>query len=267
MAFSPSASSSANGVSDQQSLVIAIDFGTTFTGVAYAYGVRADSGGDTGLSPEQLRDKIEVVKDWPGVAGSYSDKVPTELAYDATGRLLTWGGRVTPSHRITVAHFKLGLQEDLEAHYAVPPNSNSGWANFILGRAFSPERWRHPSLTKTPYNYVEDFLRELRMYVMEVYLHQCFGENFLTNLHVQYVLTVPAIWSDKAKDSTKRAAVSAGIPANRLSLVTEPEAAALYCSTLCREVDLEGGEYFLVCDAGGGTVVRQLLSMALIART
>src|SRR5579864_3174404 len=38
-------------------------------------------------------------------------------------------------------------------------------------------------------------------------------------------------------------------------LITEPEAAALYCATLCRQVDLKVGNRFLICDAGGGTVV------------
>jgi hypothetical protein len=38
-------------------------------------------------------------------------------------------------------------------------------------------------------------------------------------------------------------------------LITEPEAAALYCATLCKEVDLKIGNRFLICDAGGGTVV------------
>jgi hypothetical protein len=41
----------------------------------------------------------------------------------------------------------------------------------------------------------------------------------------------------------------------KLMLITEPEAAALACATLCDEVDLREGDRFLVCDAGGGTVV------------
>jgi hypothetical protein len=38
-------------------------------------------------------------------------------------------------------------------------------------------------------------------------------------------------------------------------MVTEPEAAALYCATICEELELEAGDRFVVCDAGGGTVV------------
>lgn len=48
-------------------------------------------------------------------------------------------------------------------------------------------------------------------------------------MEMQYVLTVPAIWSDKAKDATLNAALKARIPQRNMTLVSEPEAAALYC--------------------------------------
>lgn len=48
-------------------------------------------------------------------------------------------------------------------------------------------------------------------------------------MEMQYVLTVPAIWSDKAKDATLKAASRAKIPQKDITLVSEPEAAALYC--------------------------------------
>ena len=82
-----------------------------------------------------------------------------------------------------------------------------------------------------------------------------FGERFLQNQKLSYVLTVPAIWSDKAKELTRQAALTAGIKRENLTLITEPEAAALYCATLCNEVDLQPGDRFMICDAGGGTVV------------
>ncbi|GAT21093.1 Hsp70 family chaperone [Aspergillus luchuensis] len=48
-------------------------------------------------------------------------------------------------------------------------------------------------------------------------------------MEMKYVLTVPAIWSDKAKDETLKAASRAKIPQKDITLVSEPEAAALYC--------------------------------------
>lgn len=48
------------------------------------------------------------------------------------------------------------------------------------------------------------------------------------DMDLRFILTVPAVWSDKAKDSTLRAAIAGGINAEDISLVSEPEAAALY---------------------------------------
>jgi hypothetical protein len=87
------------------------------------------------------------------------------------------------------------------------------------------------------------------------------------DLKLAYVITVPAIWKDSAKDLTRQAAVSAGIPRDNLELITEPEAAALYCATMCTEVNLSDGDCFLVCDAGGGTVVSPSLIRVSLNRT
>jgi molecular chaperone DnaK (HSP70) len=47
-------------------------------------------------------------------------------------------------------------------------------------------------------------------------------------MDLQFVMTVPAVWSDKAKDATMQAAILAGIPSAALFLVSDPEAAAVY---------------------------------------
>ncbi|XP_060065294.1 heat shock 70 kDa protein 12B-like [Ylistrum balloti] len=77
---------------------------------------------------------------------------------------------------------------------------------------------------------------------------------------IAWVLTVPAIWSDPAKQFMREAAVEAGIPNNQLQLSLEPEAASLYCKHL--QVLLSGdnltvfrnGSKYMVLDAGGGTI-------------
>ena len=50
----------------------------------------------------------------------------------------------------------------------------------------------------------------------------------MQSMDVQYILTVPAVWSDKVKDLTKQAACHAGIPEADFYLLSEPEAAAIY---------------------------------------
>ncbi|KAI2828403.1 hypothetical protein CBS11852_10300 [Aspergillus niger] len=73
-------------------------------------------------------------------------------------------------------------------------------------------------------------------------------------MEMQYVLTVPAIWSDKAKDATLKAASRAKIPQKDITLVSEPEAAALYCLNAIQPNSIENNDVVVVCDAGGGTV-------------
>lgn len=67
------------------------------------------------------------------------------------------------------------------------------------------------------------------------------------------------MWSDLAKYSMRRAAIKAGLvkkddPQDRLLLISEPEAAALYCEKMCEQVNLKQGDRMMICDAGGGTV-------------
>ncbi|KAH3788754.1 hypothetical protein DPMN_166902 [Dreissena polymorpha] len=46
---------------------------------------------------------------------------------------------------------------------------------------------------------------------------------------IYWVLTVPAIWNDSAKQFMRLAAQEAGIPCEKLSIALEPEAASIYC--------------------------------------
>lgn len=67
------------------------------------------------------------------------------------------------------------------------------------------------------------------------------------------------MWSDRAKNTMRDAAIKAGLvsesdPRNRLMLISEPEAAALYCEKKCDQFNLKHGDRFMICDAGGGTI-------------
>ncbi|KAG0087796.1 hypothetical protein BGZ93_010744, partial [Podila epicladia] len=104
---------------------------------------------------------------------------------------------------------------------------------------------------------ISDYLKALHEYAAGE-IEQELGKRF-TRERFRYCLTVPAMWSDKAKDIMRRAAIRAGLireddHPDRLMLVSEPEAAALYCEKSCKEYNLKHGDRFLICDAGGGTV-------------
>jgi hypothetical protein len=235
-------------------LIIGIDFGTTYTGVAYAYATEAGPVKST-VEMRKAADKVTVIKNWPNQGNSYAVKTPSVLSY--AGRPPRWGGSVKPRDEPQVAYFKLGLQEDRTASNFRRQDSDTFDENeSALGGFLSNPAWTHPSLPlMTPLDYTRDYLTAVNRYVKEEVLPTRFGEIFLQNQKLSYVLTVPAIWSDKAKQLTRQAALAAGIESDRLTLITEPEAAALYCATLCEEVDIEAGDRFMICDAGGGTVV------------
>ncbi|XP_061185466.1 heat shock 70 kDa protein 12A-like [Saccostrea echinata] len=78
---------------------------------------------------------------------------------------------------------------------------------------------------------------------------------------ILFVLTVPAIWTESAKQFMREAAVQAGIHTNQLVLALEPEAASLYCQRVPSQFMSCGtddrinspGTQYLVADIGGGT--------------
>ena len=72
----------------------------------------------------------------------------------------------------------------------------------------------------------------------------------------EYVITVPAVWTEKARDLTARCAAGAGMGSeDKLHIVSEPEAAAIYAVSKFKEINqgvLQIGDTFVLCDAGGG---------------
>ncbi|GIJ83087.1 hypothetical protein Asppvi_001605 [Aspergillus pseudoviridinutans] len=105
---------------------------------------------------------------------------------------------------------------------------------------------------KEPVDVARDYLQLLVNAAKET-LRRRFG-NALDSMEIRYVLTVPAVWTDKAKNMTLTAATDAGISALDVTLVSEPEAAALSCLNTIQPNTIENGDVVIICDAGGGTV-------------
>jgi molecular chaperone DnaK (HSP70) len=234
-------------------LVIGIDFGTTYTAVAFAHSKASLKGArvnlDTQAQLDAVLEKIIVIKNWPNASQQYAEKTPSIIAYEG-GKPTRWGGQIMRTDKTKVSCFKLGLQEGARQHYQSTDNAP------LLGGFLNDCNWKHPDLpSTTAADFAADYLSLVGDFVMNHVLRDRYGDQFLRNQQISYAITVPAIWSDKARDVTRRVAERAGIPEDKLTLVTEPEAAAQYCATICGEVDLQPGDHFLVCDAGGGTVV------------
>lgn len=79
---------------------------------------------------------------------------------------------------------------------------------------------------------------------------------------VYWAISVPALFSERAKDATRQAAIMAGIPGDRLSLVLEPEAATIAIAEQQRHIKIAPGDYILTFDFGGGTLDIVLLRQA-----
>lgn len=222
-------------------LVIAVDFGTTFSGVAWAHSSALD-----GSHQSQLVDSIHTVRTWPNPNRDYLEKTPTLLSYRCDPPL--WGGRVKTSDDLIVRYFKLGLEMKF-------PSEFKPLQEFLLSQSrYLPDR--------EPIDFCADYLAALLEFVKNNVLSLIYDPKMLSSMQISYVLAVPAIWTDKAKDLIRQAANRAGIPTRSLTLITEPEAAALYCSIFRDAVELKPGDRFVVCDAGGGTVVRHLWAIS-----
>ena len=105
-----------------------------------------------------------------------------------------------------------------------------------------------------PEQLVKDYLTALRHHAERVLRHKV-PESALDSTPVEFVITVPAVWSDRAQASTRRCAELAGMgDGSSLHIITEPEAAAMYALDAMDPHNIKVGDTFVLCDAGGGTV-------------
>ena len=110
---------------------------------------------------------------------------------------------------------------------------------------------------KSEIDVAADYLFKLRQ-AMRHQLTKTLGEVFnREERNIRYFLTVPAIWNDAGKAATRAAAIQAGFLRdendNRLTLITEPEAAAMFCAKTGL-LNLKIRDAVLIVDCGGGTV-------------
>ncbi|KAJ7147329.1 actin-like ATPase domain-containing protein [Mycena filopes] len=220
---------------DEGKLVVAIDFGTTFSGVAYGSS-RIASG------------KVQQILNWPGSSETFR-KIPTCLLYDELGRVLAWG---------------------LEAKNAsaIPGTSRYEWFKlFLEPRALREESILDPRLPslppgKTPTDLITEFLSCLWEYGREQITRDIGAIADLNSADVW--LTVPAAWDARGCAMMREAGIAAGLVQSaypgdihwrdRLKIISEPEAAAVHCAHLTDLYKLRPSQNFIVCDAGGGTV-------------
>ncbi|KIM39913.1 hypothetical protein M413DRAFT_74077 [Hebeloma cylindrosporum] len=229
-----------------RSLVIAIDVGTTFSGVSYAI-----------LEPGEIP-KIHGVTRFPGqehVAGN--SKIPSVIYYDKHGTIMTAGAEADSSSITAQAEDEGWIKVELFKLRLRPRTMQLN----MNGMRLSPLPRR-----KTPVHVFGDFL---------AYLYDC-TRSFITDTHangaflwssvepdIQLVLSHPNGWEGPQQTRMRNAAVYGKLVPDtdagraRIRFVTEGEASLHGCilSGLAADVLSNPSKHgFLIVDAGGGTL-------------
>lgn len=190
---------------------------------------------------------------WPGSNNITSEKVPSESTYEPASQTsgikrnsagepvpvkkLRWGFEIKPDEvRLRCMKLLLDRRQKLPSFVSMHELSNQ-----LMKWDMSVEQA------------VSDYLTALFSHA-KLRLEKRYPQ-MVSTTQIDVVITVPAIWTDAAKDATMRAAEKAGMGSN-LFMVSEPEAAAIYAM---KSIDLKqklftAGDNFILCDAGGGTI-------------
>ncbi|XP_060607561.1 heat shock 70 kDa protein 12A-like [Ruditapes philippinarum] len=224
-------------------LVAAIDFGTTYSGWAFSF------------KHEFERDATKVsAKNWTG-GQLVSLKGPTCALIEPDG--------------VTLHSF--GYEAESKYADLACDGEHGGWYFFkrfkmnLFGQGFGRNLMledasgRKKLLAKTVFSLSIKYLKDDLIKLSESRI----AGGGLQDKDIHWVLTVPAIWNDAAKQFMREAAQQAGISEDMLTIALEPEAASLYCRHLPVEkcgssktslATFGPGKRYLVLDAGGGTV-------------
>ena len=210
-----------------------------------------------------LPEETTVVQEWPGSSGLTSEKVPTEFSYT---KRITGGAEESIVSDTLIdymdSHFnREKIVKEISWGYQVRPQE----PRIRCIKLFLDRRKKLPNFvsskevtqllslaTRKVIDAVSDYLAKIHETAMFALVQQ-YDYFFVTNTPIDFVLTVPAVWSDAAKDATRKAAEQTGF-GKRLHLISEPEAAAVYAVKAIQKNGLKVGANIVVCDAGGGTV-------------
>ncbi|XP_033743258.1 heat shock 70 kDa protein 12B-like [Pecten maximus] len=226
-------------------IVAALDFGTTYSG--YAFQMRHD----------YERDPLKInTNSWIGSGKLMSQKAPSSVLLSPDKKFDSFG-------------------YDAETKYSElsEENNHKGWLYFrhfkmllhnnkTLGRSTLIKDINGEMMpAKTIFSMAIRYLREHLLGMAQKQVVSDLDEGM-----IGWVITVPAIWDEGAKQFMREAAQVAGICTDYLKLALEPEAASLYCMKehairVCEESTgrtptplFEEGSKFIVVDMGGGTI-------------
>uniref|UniRef100_A0A8D1F1D1 Heat shock 70 kDa protein 12A n=1 Tax=Sus scrofa TaxID=9823 RepID=A0A8D1F1D1_PIG len=223
-------------VSEQQTflVVVAVDFGTTSSGYAYSFTKEPEC--------------IHVMRRWEGGdPGVSNQKTPTTIL-------------LTPERKFhSFGYAARDFYHDLD------PNEAKQWLyleKFKMKLHTTGDLTMDTDLTAANGKKVKAL--EIFAYALQYFKEQALKElsdqagSEFENSDVRWVITVPAIWKQPAKQFMRQAAYQAGLAspenAEQLIIALEPEAASIYCRKLRLHQMIELSDKYVVVDSGGGTV-------------
>ncbi|GBC14279.2 hypothetical protein GLOIN_2v1855381 [Rhizophagus irregularis DAOM 181602=DAOM 197198] len=214
-------------------VVVSIDFGTTYSGFAYAH---------------KIDNEIITNDTWPDQIGPL--KTNTALQYDKNFKnVVEWGFPALAKNQKKVKgksknqtaskpveHFKLHLSN-------IPDNEKP-----VLPKGINYKKA------------ITDYLKCMGELIKETIATRWPNVKFMEQVLI--ILTVPAVFSDQAKAIMRECIYEAGLinvkSSEKLQFITEPEAAAVYCMKVLKEHNLDTvgsmGTNFLIVDCGNSTV-------------
>ncbi|KAK3588036.1 hypothetical protein CHS0354_012082 [Potamilus streckersoni] len=218
-------------------IVAAIDFGTTYSGYAYSF--------FSDFKKDSLNIYANTTWNPGGGEGLVTDKTPTSIlfkpdgdfhsfGYDAENKYVELAEEDEHKNWHYFSRFKMKLHGQAKIRREMKLKDDQGHQMPAM-KVFS------------------EAIKYIKTHLLKS-LREKVPDTRDTDIH--WVITVPAIWDDGAKQFMREAGNEAGIPDNQLDLALEPEAAAIYCKAISVKLDgssFEPGTQFILVDLGGGT--------------
>ena len=191
-----------------------------------------------------------------------NEKVPSRIAYGPPpGADITWGNQIRANTKSVVhACMKLKLDDKMKSSTQLrllmallTQRFDSIDLDDVMENTDTPPEY--PG--KDPVEMVADYLTKIREHCF-AHISKIYGDQMFRSMRKELVVTVPAVWSEIAKDRTLKAVTRANFATDKLSLVTEPESAAIYTLKWMTEganvSEVNIGDVFVLTDCREGTV-------------
>lgn len=229
-------------VKTKTDLVVGIDFGTAYSGFAFAYKSNPSS---VIYGSQELTQSHDAIK------------APTALLQEPDGSWL-FGQEAMDAYNDLVErtayddHFDKASSFHLYKFFKLNLKDKHKGVDTIMAQSQSGRPHKLIDLISKSLRFLADYaLREVK---------SGFGDALgITEDNITWVITVPAIWNDFGKAFMRKAASRAGLvqdeASDKLLLALEPECASIAMSQEVGKIGLlMEGTTFMVLDCGGGTV-------------